>query len=190
MENLYYLNSDSTGYAITKKIEQYDREAEERELAEGNLTIGGSKNGSTNLRGTQNGIQRRNKMKEFNYGELLSKLNKLEIVNKALEEDVLSWRYSKDGLMQHVAEADAEVMHLGKENRELMASISLLREETKYLEGKNKEMSYEGEINHDQSVPESMLLPMVNHAEIHRECDEYRIAHGQEPISWKEEKEE
>jgi hypothetical protein len=48
-------------------------------------------------------------------------------------------------------------------------------------------MSYEGEINHDQSVPESLLLPITDHAEIHRECDEYRVANGQEPISWKEE---
>ena len=122
-EDYNYSFNRNTTYGDQKMIESYDREAEERELAEGNLTKGGSKNGSTNLRGTQNGIQRRNKMKEFNYGELLSKLNKLEIVNKALEEDVLSWRYSKDGLMQHVAEADAEVMHLKKENREPLTSL-------------------------------------------------------------------
>lgn len=43
-------------------------------------------------------------------------------------------------------------------------------------------MSYKGELNYDQSVPESMLLPINDHEEIHKECDQYRIANGQKPL--------
>ena len=50
MEDLSYLRTE---YGRNKMIESYAREAKERELAEGNLTKGGSKNGSTNVRGTQ-----------------------------------------------------------------------------------------------------------------------------------------